>query len=260
MRPRIAVLSFLALLLAAPLALQAQGSDQNVSNDPLTPLGAVQVQNYVQPFLNGRTGSGADQLNVRGVLPHEAFGLPQFARVTLPVVASAWGPNGSVTGLGDITIFNLFVHTMDTLRLGIGPLVVAPTATSPALGEARWQLGGQGIVSARHEWGLTAGFFSYQQSFDGLAQTIQLQPLLFYNLADGYYLRSSGIVSFDLAHRTTVVPVGIGLGRTLPLPNGRILNFFVEPQYSAIRNGEGVPTFQVYAGVNMQFPLGGGSR
>ena len=260
MRPRIAVLSVLALLLAAPLALQAQDSDQNVSNDPLTPLGAVQVQNYFQPFLNGRTGSGADQLNVRGVLPHEAFGLPQFARVTLPVMASAWGPNGSTTGIGDITIFDLFVHTFDKVRFGAGPLAVAPTATSPALGEAKWQLGGQGIVSARHAWGLTAGFFSYQQSFDGLARTIQLQPLLFYNLADGYYLRSSGIVSFDLAHRTTVVPVGIGLGRTLPLQSGRILNFFVEPQYAAIRNGEGVPTFQVYAGFNVQFPLGGGSR
>ncbi len=249
-----------ALLLAAPLALQAQDSDQNVSNDPLTPLGAVQVQNYFQPFLNGQTGAGADQLNVRGVLPHEAFGLPQFARVTLPVMASAWGPNGSTTGLGDITIFDLFVHTIDNVRLGAGPLAVAPTATSPALGTAKWQLGGQGIVSARHAWGLTAGFFSYQQSFDGLTQTIQLQPLLFYNLADGYYLRSSGSVSFDLAHRTTVVPVGIGLGRTIPLPNGRILNVFVEPQYSAIRNGEGVPTFQLYAGINVQFPLGGGGR
>ncbi|CAN0511327.1 unnamed protein product, partial [Phaeothamnion confervicola] len=146
------VLSFLALLLAALLALQAQGSDQNVSNDPLTPLGAVQVQNYFQPFLNGQTGSGADQLNVRGVLPHEAFGLPQFARVTLPVMVSAWGPNGSTTGFGDITIFNLFVHTIDNVRLGVGPLAVAPTATSPALGETKWQLGGQGIVSARHDW------------------------------------------------------------------------------------------------------------
>lgn len=259
MRRRSTVL--LAALLALPAAAWARDSDQNVSNDPLTPMGAVQVQNYFQPFLNGQTGSGADQLNVRGVLPHEAFGLPQLARITLPVMASAWGPNGSVTGLGDITFFDLFVHTIDNLRLGAGPLAVAPAATSPALGEAKWQLGGQGIVSARHAWGLTAGFVSYQQSFDGLARTIQLQPLLFYNLADGYYLRSTGLVSFDLAQRTTVVPLGIGLGRTMPLPGGRILNFFVEPQYSVIRNGEGVPTFQVYAGFNVQFPLGsGGSR
>jgi hypothetical protein len=252
------------LMLAAPMALQAQGGDQNVSNDPLTPMGAVQVQNYVQPFLNGQIGAGADQLNVRGVLPHETFGLPQFARVTVPVLATAWGPdgstNGSSTGIGDITLFNLFFHTFDKVRLGVGPLAVAPTASSPALGESKWQLGGQGIASARHAWGLTAGFVSYQQSLDGLARTIQLQPLLFYNLADGYYLRSSGLVSFDLAHRTTVVPVGIGLGRALPLAGGRILNLFVEPQYSAIRNGPGVPTFQVYGGVNVQFPLGGGSR
>jgi hypothetical protein len=144
--------------------------------------------------------------------------------------------------------------------LGVGPLVVAPTATSTALGDRRWQLGGQGIVSARHAWGLTAALAAYQQSFDRQSQSFTFQPLLFYNLADGYYLRSSGIVSFDLAHRTTVVPVGIGLGRVIPLPSGRILNFFVEPQYSAIRNGEGVPTFQVYAGINVQFPLGGAGK
>ena len=127
----------LAAFLALPAAAAAQDSDQNVSNDPLTPLGAVQVQNYVQPFLNGQTGTGADQLNVRGVLPHEAFGLPQFARITLPVMASAWGPNGSATGIGDITIFDLFVHTIDSVRVGVGPLAVAPAASSPALSPCR---------------------------------------------------------------------------------------------------------------------------
>ena len=67
-------------------------------------------------------------------------------------------------------------------------------------------------------------------------------------------------MSFDLVRRTTVVPIGIGLGRVIPLQSGRILNFFLEPQYSVIRAGDGVPTFQVYGGVNFQFPLGGGSR
>ena len=123
----------LAALLALPVAAvaiaAAEGSDQNVSNDPLTPLGAVQIQNYFQPFLNGQTGAGADQLNVRGVLPHEAFGLPQLARITLPVMASAWGPNASTTGIGDITIFDLFVHTIDNVRVGVGPLAVARTVT-----------------------------------------------------------------------------------------------------------------------------------
>ena len=60
--------------------------------------------------------------------------------------------------------------------------------------------------------GLTAGFVSYQKAFDGGAETITAQPLLFYNLSDGYYLRSSGIASFDLVHQTSVVPVGLDSG------------------------------------------------
>ena len=35
---------------------------------------------------------------------------------------------------------------------------------------------------------------------------------------------------------------------------------FVEPQYSVLRIGSGVPTFQVYVGFNIQFPLGSFGR
>ena len=253
-----------ALPAAVPCAGWAQGdgrdSAQNAGNDPLTPKAALQLQDYLQPFLNGQTGSGANQTNVRGVLPHDAFGIPQFARASFPAVASAWGPNGSQTGIGDLTVFDVPVFIVNGVKFGVGPLVVVPTATSTALGDRRWQIGGEGIASARHAWGLTAALASYQQSLDRQSQTLTFQPLLFYNLDDGYYLRSSGIVSFDLVRRTTVVPIGIGLGRVIPLQSGRILNFFLEPQYSVIRAGDGVPTFQVYGGVNFQFPLGGGSR
>ena len=259
MRQRI-VRALLAALLALPAASRAQDNAQNDGNDPLTPKAALQLQDYFQPFLNERLGSGANQTNVRGVLPHDAFGVPQFARASFPAVASAWGPAGSETGIGDLTVFDVPVFVVNGVKFGVGPLVVAPTSTSVALGDRKWQIGAEGIASARHAWGLTAGLASYQQSTDGRSQSLTFQPLLFYNLDDGYYLRSSGIVSFDLARRTTVVPLGIGLGRVIPLPSGRILNFFVEPQYSVIRAGNGVPTFQLYAGFNVQFPLGGGSR
>lgn len=252
--------ALLVAFLALPAAAAARDSTQNVGNDPLTPMVALQLQDYFQPFLNGQLGSGANQTNLRSVLPHDTFGIPQFARASFPALASAWEPGGAQTGIGDLTIFNVPVTTVKGVKFGAGPLAVVPTATSPALGDRRWQVGGQGIASVRHAWGLTALLTAYQQSFDRQSQSLTFQPLLFYNLHDGYYLRSSGIVAFDLAQRTTVVPVGIGLGRAIALPEGRLLNLFVEPQYAAIRNGAGVPTFQVYGGINVQFPLGGGSR
>jgi hypothetical protein len=92
------------------------------------------------------------------------------------------------------------------------------------------------------------------------AELINAQPLLFYNLGNGYYLRSSGIAAFDLVKHTSVVPVGLGLGRVFPLANGRVINTFVEPQYAVLRAGDGVPTFQVFVGFNIQFPLGSFGR
>ena len=56
------------------------------------------------------------------------------------------------------------------------------------------------------------------------------------------------------------MPVGLGLGRTVPLPSGMVINTFVEPQYSVLRVGAGVPTFQVFVGLNIQFPLSGSGR
>ena len=247
-------LAILIALAAWPAAAETEAGGQNEGNDPLTPKAALQVQDYFQPVLLGQPGQGANQVNLRAVMPSETLGIRQLGRVTLPVVSTAWGTPDTVTGLGDLTIFDMAVFLVDKAKFGIGPLVVAPTATSRALGEGKWQGGVQTILSLQHAWGLTAGLVSYQKAFDASRETLTLQPLLFYNLGSGFYLRSSGVATFDL-RQTAVVPVGLGIGRVIDLPGGRLLNVFVEPQYSVVQSGLGVPSFQVYAGINIQFPL-----
>ena len=44
-------------------------------------------------------------------------------------------------------------------------------------------------------------------------------------------------------------------GPVFELPGGASLNTFVEPQYSVIQSGRGVPSFQVFAGVVAQLPV-----
>jgi hypothetical protein len=78
-------------------------------------------------------------------------------------------------------------------------------------------------VSAPFDWGLAAALVAYQQAFDGSAR---------------------------------VVPVGLGLGRVSRLNDGNVLNLYLEPQYSVVQSGIGQPAFQVFAGVNIQFPAG----
>ena len=246
----------LTLFLVPAQAMAQASADnlQNRSNDPLTPRMAFEFHNYAQPVLAERPASGADQGYFRFVLPHALFGVDQMMRASMPVVASAWDPEKAVNGVGDFTIFDLAVFYFGSVKTGIGPLLVVPTASSQALGTSKWQAGVQTVVSAPHSWGLTTMLAAWQQTLDGTLQTVTAQPLLFYNLGDGFYLRSSGIASFDLG-RNAVLPVGLGLGRVFELPNGASLNTFVEPQYSVIQSGRGVPSFQVFAGVVVQLPV-----
>jgi hypothetical protein len=242
--------------LALAISFEAAGKDspQNEANDPLTPKMAFQMHDYVQPVMSERPDDGAHQFYLRHVLPHDALGFDQIARVSLPLIANSWGPHGAANGIGDLTIYDMAIAHLGKTKLGLGPLVVAPTASATSLGSGKWQGGAQTVVSARHDWGLSALLSSYQQAFDGSLQTLTLQPLLFLDLSGGYYLRSTGISTFNLGINS-VVPVGLGLGRVFERPEGRVVNVFVEPQYSVLQTGPGVPSFQVFAGVVLQFPL-----
>lgn len=242
------------LALAAPVTTAAKDNSQNEANDPLTPKMAFQVHDYMQPILSERPEAGAHQLYLRTVQPHDALGVDQIARASLPLIANSWGPHGAWNGIGDFTIYDMAIAYLGQTKLGAGPLVTAPTASAPALGSGKWQGGAQTVVSASHDWGLSALLSSYQQAFDGTLQTLTVQPLLFLNLDGGYYLRSTGISTFNLG-LNSVVPVGLGLGRVFERSDGRVVNVFVEPQYSVVQTGPGVPAFQIFTGVVLQFPV-----
>lgn len=254
MKSLLRALVILSFAVPGPAAAAGGDNAQNSANDPLTPKMAAMAHNYLQPVMSGQPGSGADQLFLRGVLPHDALGIDQLMRASLPAISSAWTPHDASTGIGDLTIFDMAIHYFGANKIGIGPLFVAPTASSPALGSGKWQGGVQTVISLPHDWGLTSALTSYQQSFDGSLQTLTIQPLIFYNLDNGYYLRSSGISTFDLG-RSSVVPVGLGLGRVFEHPDGKVLNLFIEPQYSVVQTGVGVPSFQVFAGMVLQIPV-----
>lgn len=256
-------LSVLALLqVVVPLQAWAQDS-VNEANNPLTPKITVNLHDYFVPSLNRLDGRAANQTLLRGLVPAEAFGLPQLVRFTLPVaVTNPTFPSGTTTALGDLTLFDLFVLPTKPLILAAGPLLVAPTATSRDTGAGRWQAGAAAVAVAPQKWGIAAALVTYQHSFAGSegrnrVQLITAQPIATYNLPSGFYLRSSGVWNFDLENHTTVIPVGLGLGKVWTFGHGNTINLFAEPQYSVIRSGVGVPKWQIFAGVNLQIALGG---
>lgn len=137
--------------------------------------------------------------------------------------------------------------------IGVGPLLVVPTTTNAAVGLKDWQLGAQGTFSAHYPWGLLAGLVGYQQSLGGKSNALTVQPFVFRNIGDGFYLRSSAIATLDTSNGTGVFPIGLGLGKVTRLDSGHLLNVYLEPQVSVVANGETQPRFQVFAGCNLQF-------
>ena len=226
-------------------------AQQNTANNPLTDIPMIQAQDYLQTGIRDEPRTVAYQ---RFTLPWEIGGFKQLMRISAEAGSTVAKPDGTVSGLGDTTIYNVPIFTFPGFKMGVGPLAIIPTASNPVLGDRQWQIGGEGVISAPFSWGLLGGLVSYQQVVDGSSRSITAQPFIFGNLAHGFYLRSTGIMMADLVRQSTVLPIGFGLGRVMPLENGNVLNFYVEPQFSVVRTSDDKPLFQIFVGVNLQFP------
>lgn len=259
------ILTILALLMlstASPTAAQQTHDAVNEANNPLTPKITINLQDYFIPsFIDTPRDPHANQFLIRGLIPSDMFGLPQLLRFTLPIATSPDDPSGYITGLGDLTLMDLFILPKHgDVTLGAGPLLVVPTATDESLGSGKWQAGAAGVVVAPQKWGLLGGLVTYQTSFagDGDRDDVDLftfQPILNINLSDGWYLRSSATWNFNLQNGKSYIPVGAGVGKVFQLDKGITMNAFVEPQYTIWHYGVGAPRWQIFAGINFQFPI-----
>ncbi|MFF0952597.1 hypothetical protein ACFYE9_34735 [Rhizobium leguminosarum] len=262
MRPHAPALPLL-LALASSAGAQEAHDAVNEANNPLTPKITINLQDYYIPsFIDTPGEPEANQFLLRGLIPSDMFGLPQLLRFTLPIATSPDVPSGYVTGLGDLTLMDLFILPKHgDITLGAGPLLVVPTATDKSLGSGKWQIGAAGVVVAPQSWGLLGALATYQTSFAGVddredVSLLTFQPILNINLSDGWYLRSSATWNFNLESGNSYIPVGAGVGKVFQLDKGVTMNAFLEPQYTVWHDGPGAPRWQIFAGVNFQFPVG----
>jgi hypothetical protein len=230
---------------------QESSGNVNAANNPLTPEVTLNFQDYFVPTISGIPGT-SNQFLVRGLVPLNV-GAPQLIRYTVPV-ATAPPINGGETAIGDVTFTDFFLLPGKIMFAG-GPLLVLPSKT--ALSLDRWQAGSAGAVIAPQPWGLLGSLVIYQHSFaesfgDPDVSTLTFQPIVTYNLPQGFYVRSSGIWTFDFIHDVSYVPVGLGLGQVVQFGKTTV-NYFVEPQYSVARAGVGAPIWQIFGGLNFQF-------
>jgi len=249
-----------ALLAASGAFAQPSNDEMNASNNPLTPTIAVNIQDAYTARSYGLGDEDSNALLLRGALPHKLFGMPQLTRVTLPVVTSPdLPPTGRHTGAGDLNIFDVFIFKQGGVEFGIGPQLTIPTASRDELGTGKWQAGVAALTIAPQHWGLLGGLVTWQHSFAGdddrpTQNNLLAQPFFIYNLPQGWYARSTATWTFDLKRDTYYIPIGAGMGKVWR-SGTTTLNAFVEPQWTVSHDGDGVPKFQVFFGLNLQFPL-----
>jgi hypothetical protein len=102
-------------------------------------------------------------------------------------------------------------------QLVLGAYSILPTATDPALDTQEFQLGPAAGAMVTHVARLQIGalvefFFSVAGAKPGLA-TAQLQPFIIYHLPKAFFLKSDGIMKFNLkTSPSATVPVNLHLG------------------------------------------------
>jgi hypothetical protein len=242
-------------------AQQPSNEDMNAANNPLTPTIGFNLQDQYVGRAYGLGDADSNAFLLRGTLPHKLFGMPQLLRATLPVVTTADTPQsgGRYTGAGDLNLFDLFLFKAGGVELGVGPQLTLPTASRDQTGAGKWQGGLAAVVMAPQKWGMLGGLLTWQKSFAGdddrpEQDSAQLQPFVIYNLPQGWYLRSSATWNYNLRNGDYSMPLGLGAGKVWKA-GGVTYNLFAEPQWTVAHQGEGQPKFQVFMGLNMQFPL-----
>ncbi|CAL1518680.1 hypothetical protein [Chitinophaga sp. MM2321] len=227
------------------------------SNNPLADLNQISFHDFITMHQRGTT-EVSNTMNLRGVMVAGR----QIIRATIPFTTTpAANSMGYNSGLGDIQIFDAIRFTKNgaTTDLGIGPMLVLPTASNDFLGSGKWQAGGAFIAMHHIPGGHVLGaLVTYQHSFAGQedrneVSVLAFQPVLTFNIAAGLYGRSAGATwTFDFENQRTLIPFGLGVGKVFKAGNAMV-NMFIEPQLTVYSEGAGQPAYQVFFGMNLQF-------
>ena len=113
------------------------------ANNPLASAYALNFQNFYSPSLYGVPDRSANTFWVRGAIPIGRT----LTRASLPLATRPSSPTEAQSGLGDFNVFTAYLFVSNaTTSLGVGPLLVVPTATDDALGQGKWQAGAAAIA------------------------------------------------------------------------------------------------------------------
>lgn len=220
-------------------------------NDPVATLTQIQLKDLFTPAEYG-TNAQPNTLQFRSVFavrPHLFTPLEELIRPTIQVVTVPRGKTASTTtALDDIQLLDLFVMPFPDVRTtgfrwGVGPYFVFPTATSQFAGKGAWQLGPAWGFSwqlrrLKFSWLFQQSTsFAYTSSHSVSVASIQIQPLLTYDLGRGWYLKSADANwRINFRHNSsTEIPLSAGIGKVWNLGEGYSINAALSGEWMAYR-------------------------
>jgi hypothetical protein len=156
--------------------------------------------------------------------PTTPFGIWNLFHVIPPVDTNPNSPGGTHTGLGGLQLYNLSTVKLHRTTYGAGPLVVLPTES----------------VRERHR---------RDHAGDDIPTFYPLQ------LPPWTVSSKHGSAGFNSGSGVKAIPVGLGFGKVWNFADGKTINFYMESQYSVWRSGVGAPDWQLFTGINFQFPV-----
>ena len=248
--------------------------------DPLTTLPQVVVRDSYTPANYGPCAPQAcvrndetNQLVIRPVIPripaNTLLPFTQLVRPTLSLVTVPSSRGGMRTEFGDLPMFDIAVlpwpdRDKTGLLIGVGPTFVFPTATSKSAGQGAWQAGpALGAIYSGIP-GLLIGFvaqnpvsFAYTSPGRTPQNTFQFQPVFALHLWDKWYLRSAE-ANWTMGwrrHSPTMLPLSLGLGRTLVRPGLPPMSLFITGQWMVYRQYAPIaPQTTINFGLTVAFP------
>ena len=262
-----------------PVLSDEEKLEQDFTN-PLSTLPQVLIRDSYTPANYGPCTSHAcfrndvtNQLIIRPLIPrippNTLLPFPQLVRPTFTLVTVPSSRSGTRTEFGDLPLFDIVALPWPNWKetgilVGVGPTFVFPTATSKSAGQGAWQAGPAlgGIYTGVS--GLLVGFiaqnpisFAYTSPSRPPQSTFEFQPIFELHIWEKWYLRSAE-ANWTMGwhrHSPTMLPLSLGIGRTLVHPGMPPMSLFVTGQWMVYRQFAPVaPQTTINFGMTVAFP------
>jgi hypothetical protein len=233
---------------------------EQAASDPTASLMSVQVQDIYAGAYHQLDDESGNSILLRSAVPFTTGSLEHIARLTLPIVTDS--PSGE-SGLSDLVLFDLIKFEKSWGRWGIGPVLLAPTATDDAIGSGKWAIGPAIGFVARGEklmWGLfNQNLFSFAGDSNREDVNVSiLQPIVNYSLPEKWSIGTSEMnITYDWKKDAwTALPMGVKLAKLVKF--GKLPVQFAGAYECNFADDYVAPKWTINFTVKFLFPVGRG--